>query len=457
LQMGQGFNLGVLMRKAILAIVAAGLVAIGGAAASLYFYSRPTVLRVAAPQGAEDFRLLSVAAHVFSRQRESVRLRLVPVADVAASAAALESDAVDLAIVRSDIGLPPSAKTLIILHRNAALLIAPGGSKLRRVPDLRGKKIGVVHETSNVEANARLLETILAQYDVPRKSVTVVPLAAAEIRSAVETGKIDALFAATVPQSGLTNDLVGAISSTSAKAPVFIPIAEAKAIAKRFPALEPMEIVQGAFGGDPPRPAAAFDSSSVSVALAARSSLPDAIAAEVTRLFFADRGAIALAAPLANFIEAPSTDKGAAMPVHQGAADYLDGNERSFFEKYSDFIYIAAMLLSLVGSGAAALASRLNIRSHERTEHLTERLLEILQAARVATTPAELDSYECEVDQVLVHTLEDKGLRNVEGSGLHMVALALDQARRAIQDRRRTLATLGNVVTFPPRNVTAAE
>jgi TRAP-type uncharacterized transport system substrate-binding protein len=446
------------MRKAILAIVAAGLVAIGGAAAALYFYSRPTVLRVAVPQGVEDFRLMSVAAHVFARQRESVRLRLVPVADAAASAAALESDTVDLAIIRSDIALPPSAKTLVILHRNAALLIAPGGSKLRRVPDLRGKKIGVVHEALSSDANAHLLETILAQYDVPRKTVTFIPVAPAEVRSAAESGKIDALFAATVPLSGLTNDVVGAIAAASAKAPVFIPISEAKAIAKRFPALEPMEILRGAFGGDPPRPAASFDSSSMSVVLAARSSLTDAVAAEVTRLFLVDRGAIALAAPLANSIEAPSTDKGAAMPVHQGTADYLDGNERGFFEKYSDFIYIGAMLLSLVGSGAAALASRLNLSTHEHAEHLTERLLEILQAARLATSLAELDAYECEVDQLLAYTLEDRRLRRVEGSGLHIVALALDQARRAIQERRRSFAVEGRIVAFPPqRNISAAE
>jgi hypothetical protein len=38
------------MRKTILAVVASILVALGGAAAALYFYSRPTVLEVAVPQ-----------------------------------------------------------------------------------------------------------------------------------------------------------------------------------------------------------------------------------------------------------------------------------------------------------------------------------------------------------------------------------------------------------------------
>ena len=446
------------MWKTVLAVLAAALVAIGGASAALYLYSRPTVLRVAVVQGAEDFRVLSAASHVFAHQRESVRLRLVPVVDAAASAAALESEAVDLAVVRGDVALNPSTQTLVILHRNAVLLIAPGGSKLKRIADLRGKRVGVVGESAGAEANSKLLEVVLAQYDVAAKSVTLVPMTAGEVKSSLETGKIDAIFAAAAPQSLLINEVVSAIASASGKAPTFIPISEAKALAKRFPALEPLEILQGAFGGDPPRPAAPIDSSSVSVLLAARSSLKDAVAGEVTRLFFAYRASIALSAPLANAIEAPSTDKGAAMPVHQGAADYLDGNERSFFDKYSDLIYIGAMMLSLIGSGAAALASRFNLRTHEQTEHLTERLLEILQAARGALYMQELDEYEREVDDILIQTMADKKLRNVEVAGVHMVALALDQARRAIQDRRRQLSAEGRVVSFPsPRNITAAE
>lgn len=436
------------MRKTILAIVAALLVAIGGAAAALYLYSRPTVLRVAVPQGAEDFRLMSAAAQVFARQREQVRLHVVPVVDAAASAAALDSEAADLAVIRADVTLPPTAQALVILHRNAALLVAPGGSKLKKVADLRGKRIGVLLESGGVERNMRLLETILAHSDVQLKSLSLMPVAPGEVKAAIQANRIDALFAVATPQSGPINDIVSAIASANGKSPVFVPISEAKAIAKRLPALEPMEVLQGAFGGDPPRPAASFDSSSVSAMLAARSALPDAVASDVTRLFFSNRAAIAVAAPLANAIEAPSTDKSAVIPAHQGAADYLSGEVRSFFERYTDFFYIGVMLLSVVGSGAAALASRFNTHAHQHTEQLAERLLEILQSARAATTLAELDDYERTVDDVLAHALSDRRLRSVEAPGLHVVSLALDQARRAIRERRRVLTKEGRVVNF---------
>ncbi len=444
--------------RTILAVLAVALVALGGAAAALYLYSRPTVLRVAVPPMVEDVHLMASAEHVFNHQHEQIRLHLVPVDDSAAGAAALDNGNADLAVIRSDIALSTSAQTLAILHRNGVLLIAPGGSKLRHVADLRGKKIGVVHEVRSMDPNARLLEMILAQYDISSQAVTMTSLSPADVRGALDSGKVDVIFASLAPQNGLVNDVVGAVAGASRKAPVFIPITEAKAIAKRFPALEPFEIVQGAFGGDPPRPHAAVDSLSVNVLLMARNTLRDSLAGEVTRLFFSHRGAIALTAPLANSIEAPSTDKGGAIPVHQGAADYLDGTERGFFERYSDVFYIGAMLLSLVGSGAAALASRFNTHAHERTEQLTEKLLEILQSARAASSQSELDELEHAVDAVLTHTLGDRRLRGVEASGLHLVTLALDQARRAVEDRRLMLMREKDVVSFPPpRNVPASK
>ncbi len=441
------------MRKTFLALFAAALVALGGAAAMLYVYERPTALDVAVPQLAEDMRLMTAAAHLFAKEHKSIALRLMPVADLASAAALLEFGKADLAVMRGDIAASTSAQSLVILHRNAALLMVPGDSKLRRVTDLRGKRIGVVHEVASIDANAHLLQDILSQYDVRARAVTLVSLAPHEVRDALEANRVDAIFAALPPQTGSANDVVGALAGLSRKAPFFIPIDEAKAISKRFPAMEPMEIVQGAFGGDPPRPGAAVDSLSVSVLLMAKNSLRDDVASTVTRLFFSNCGSIALAAPLANSIEAPSTDRGGAIPVHQGAVDYLDGTERGFFERYSDAFYIGAMLLSLVGSGAAAMVGRLNDSAHRQVEQMTEKLLELLKSAQAATSFAELDAYAREADETVTGMLSDRKLRGIAGQSLHLVTLALDQTRRAIEERRGALASERRVVEFPGRGL----
>jgi hypothetical protein len=43
--------------------------------------------------------------------------------------------------------------------------------------------------------------------------------------------------------------------------------------------------------------------------------------------------------------------------AHPGAAAFIDDHMQSFFDKYSDFIYLGIMLLSGLGSGAASWRS----------------------------------------------------------------------------------------------------
>lgn len=405
------------------------------AAATNYYFLRPTVLRVAVAQGTEDHKLVSAIARVLSAARENVRLRVVPVNSAAAGAAALQAGAVDLAVVRSDIGLPANGQTLVILHHNPALLIAPGDRNIRSIAELKGKTVGIVRGAATGEGNARLLETILAQYDISPDAVRRVNLLRAEIADAVKKRRVDALFVVGPTTSDIAGDAVAAVAQTKDGA-IFIPIAEAKAIAQRAHALESTEIVRGAFGGDPPRPANAVETVGVTARLMARASLRDSVAATLTRLLFSDRLAIAQLSRLANQIEGPSTDKDAALPVHPGAAAYLDDEEQSFFDKYSDYIYIGAMLLSVVGSALAAIASRMNVARHNEFDRLLERLLEILKAARAASRLEELDGLEKETDEILVSGLANRKLHGIDSHGMAALALALDQAREAIRERR---------------------
>jgi TRAP-type uncharacterized transport system substrate-binding protein len=427
------------MRRTVLIAIAgclatAALVALGG-----YFYERPTSLKVAVTRDSDDFRLMTAIQHVFGKDHESIRFKIDPVNDAAASAAALEDGEADLAVVRSDIAMPPSGQTLVILHRNAVVLMVPAGSPITRIRDLRGHKIGIVKGTASGTGNLHLLETILAQYDIGPDLIEPVNLRGFEVYTAVEQKRVDAVMAVGITGEARLNDIVTAVTQAGKGAPVFLPVTESRAIAQRTPSVESLEVVRGAFGGDPPKPEANFETLAVTVRLVARSTLKDSVASDITRSLFADRLSIAQREPLASRIEAPSTDKSAALPTHPGTAAYIEGEEQTFFEKYSDFIYIGAMLLSVVGSMAAALASRLKSAGTAEVETMMARLLAILRAARSAETLEELDGLEHETDEILVSALAHHSLNNAAGSQINTLSLALEQARLAIRDRRRQL------------------
>ena len=427
------------MRRGALIALACFLAVAAAAALGVWWATRPQTLRVAVVTDSEEHRLLAAVASHLQRERASVRLRLALVPDLAATAAAIDAEATDLAVVRSDIAMPPAAQTMLIMRRSAAVILTPPGSDIDTIPELRGLTIGVLRgPPGGGAANSRLLDRVLAQYDIAPDTTPRATLPLAGASEALQGGKVGALLVVGATSSGLVADTVAAVSHAyGGAAPVFVPIAEAKAIAQRDPGFEATEIVRGAFGGATPKPAEDVATLGVTTRLVAKTSLRDSLVGDLTRLILAARSAVAPLAPSANRIEAPSTDKGEALATHPGAAAYLDGEEETFFEKYSDVFYIGAMLLSVLGSAAAAIMSRMSASDHIRVETLLARLLEIHRAVRLAPGRGEIDRLEQEADDILAATLESHQVKALDGHNVSALSLALHQVRLAIEDKRR--------------------
>lgn len=429
------------MRQFFFAMILGGLAVIVSVAGAVYYLERPTVLRVAVPRDSEDLAILSAAATGFTEHQETIRLKLIPVDDLAEASRSLESGHADLAIVRSDVSLPPSGQTILIMRHNAAVALVPAASNLQSIDDLRGHRIGILQSPqSGKEENQHLLDTALEQYEVSPASVRRIPLSVAELRRAIEQKEIDAIFVVGPAGSKKLTDVVSIVTIAGHGAPIFLPIAEAKAIAQRSPQFEETNVMRGAFGGAQPKPAEDFDTLGVSTRLVARNSLSNETAAEMARLLLATRSAIAEWIPIASRIEAPATDKGAVLPVHPGVLAFLDDEEESFFDKYSDVFYIGAMCLSVLGTGLAALAARLTRHTTTDADKILRRLMQITKLTRIAETTSLLDDYEEEADQLLAEALTPAAVHALSVNRMGALSLALNQMRHAIADRRQSLA-----------------
>ena len=439
------------MRRIAQIAIASGLAVAAGSGFVAYLTTRPAVLRVAVATGGEDHGVILAAAQAMMHERAPVRFRLVLTENPVASAARLEANDADLAVVRSDIAMPLSAATAVILHRDSIVLMTPPELKIEKILDLKGKTVAWLRSDIGARADAaneRLLESILLQYDIAPASVNRFSVSAAEIADLFKDKRAAAILAVGSASAGQLPDAVTAAAHSGEVELSYIAIPEAEAIAQRASAFEAIKILRGAFGGAPPRPAHSFDTLSVSTRLVARADVPNAQVADVTRFFFTKRGLIAERAPLASRIEAPSTDLDTALPVHPGAAAYLDNDEQTFFDRYSDVFYISAMLLSVLGSGLAALASRITANKRARIEDSIQRLLEILKAARCAATLPSLDALEDEADGIL-HGALASAPGAADPNRLGAMTLALDQARLAIAERRKALLAALRNPTLP--------
>lgn len=420
-----------------LTIVAATLALAALAALVLYLTTVPTTLKVAVgPPGSDDARVIAALAKGLARERAPVRLRAISVESPGRSSEMLDAGEVDLAVVRSDVATSTEGETVVILRRNSALLITSAQSGVTRVADLKGRKIGYARAAP---ANARLLLDILSYYDIHPDQVRLEALGPEDIPTVMGEGSIDAYFTLAPPGSRAISVVLAAITAATGQPPVFVPIREASAIAARRRTVEAVDVVRGTFGGEPPKPPENFQTIAVTSRLLAQRSLSEDTVTELTRQIFALRPSLLGEAPSAQSIEAPSTDKGAALAVHPGAAAYYDDEEKTFFERYGDLIYLMLFAVSFVGSGLAAFVSRRTGRHRQDALTGLTRLVSILQAARGAPDEATLGALEQEADAILAEVLERASESDLDAAGLSAYRLAFEQVARAIAERRETL------------------
>jgi TRAP transporter TAXI family solute receptor len=435
-------------RKMMFVTLAGILAVVGAVAGGYYFAMRPVTLRIAVgPANSDDIKVVQTLTQSFIQAHSHVRLRPMQTEGAAASAQALADGKADLAIVRGDLDVPKNAQAVATLRKNVAVLWVPpairikgkkAGPKIAKITQLVGHRIGVVGRT---QANVNLLKVILQQYGVDPNKVEIVQFPAAEAADAIRNQKADAYLAAGPVNSKITADAIAA-STRDGGTPTFLAIDLAEAIAQNHPAYEAAEIPAGAFGGSPGKPEDEVKTISFAHHIVARKGLSESTVATFTRQLFAIRQTLLSEFPLAAKIETPDTDKDAAIPVHPGAAAYVDGEEKTFLDRYSDFIWWGLMGLSAMGSAGAWFAGYLKKDERSNNSSLRDRLLDMLAAARHSDSTEELDQMQAEADDILRDTLHCFEHGAIEEGALTAFNIALEQFHNAVADRKTLLLSM---------------
>lgn len=425
----------------VIAAVLAVIAAVGG---TTYYLNRPVTLRIAVgPPNSDDVRVVQSIAQMFSNARKYVRLRPIVTDGTTAAAESLGAGTTDLAIVRGDLTLPKDAQAIAIVRKNFAVLWVPNvgkkGASIKKIEELAGKRVGVIGRT---QANVNLLKLILTQSGVKPESVQIVQFSTFGFPEALknEKSKIDAFLAVGPLNSKITSDAITATSKTGE--PKFLSLETGDAIAQRYPAYEAGEIPAGSFGASPQRPDDKIDTITFAHHIVARKSLSETTAAALTRELFGIRQQVQAEFPQGAKIESPDTDKDAAIPVHPGAAAYIDGDEKSFLDKYSDYLWGGIMGLSALGSIGAWFVGYMRRDERESNTSLRERLLEMLKIARHSNSLDELDAMQSEADEIMADTLHCFEDGAIEEGSLTAFSIALEQFHNAVADRKAVLAEL---------------
>lgn len=434
-------------RSLPLFILFAGIFIFVAAAGALYVALRPVTLRIAVgPSGSEDQKLIQALAQTFARQQSAVRLSPIATDGAAESIALLGASKTDLAVARGDLEMPADAQSVAILRKNVVVLWAPSGlpvkgskkspaPKIKSLADLPGHRIGVIGRT---QANVTLLHVVLTESGIAPEKVEVVQFGTNQISEMARDPTIDAFMAVGPLGSKITTDAIAATARDRGE-PKFLPIDVSEVIAQRHPLYESEEIPGSTFSSSPARPDDKIETVGVNHLIVARQSLSETAVGAFTRQLFAVRQSLAKELPGAAKIETPDTDKDAALPAHRGAAAYVDGTERTFLDKYSDYMWGAILLLSGLGSAGAWLRSYLKRDEKAKSTALRDRVLALIAEARDGNSTDELDEMQREVDDILRETLTSYDDGALEEGDLSAFSLALEQFQHAVVARHAVL------------------
>ena len=429
-------------------VLAAGLLLFAAIIGTIFIVTRPTTLRIAVgPSGSDDQQLIQAMGQALAREGGAARLSLVTTAGPVDSIAALASGKADLAVARSDEELPAGTQSVAIMRKNVVVLWTPGGParraqrkearrKIKAIADFPGHRVGVVGRT---QVNVTLLRVILRESGVNPEKVEAVKFGADQINEMVRDASIDAFMTVAPLDAKMTIDAILATARVRGE-PTFLPVDVSEAIAAHHPLYVSEEIPGSAFTSSPARPDDTVETVGVNHLIVAPKSLSETTVASLARQIFSAKPALAREIPAAVKIEKPDTDKDAAIPAHPGAAAYIDGTERTFMDKYSDYIWGAVLLLSVLGSATAGV--RHYIKRDERrlnTLH-REKLVAAISLTRKTDSIEQLDATQCEADEILRETLDCYDDGAIEEADLAAYSLVLGLFHQAVADRRAAIS-----------------
>lgn len=380
-----------------------------------------------------DRKFADKLAKAVANGNEFVRIKVTPSDDPLAAFAHRDSD---LVVARSDAHLPGWARSVAILEKEIVILAGRKGLKLDAAADLKKYSFIIFAPSARDES---LLRAMLAAYDVSKDERRIATQSNVdEVANALRAGP-PRLAVAVVPMSRLLRGPL--LAGLAQKTPIALPDwPDNKALAQKVRGLSEETIDVGLFSVSPLLPAEDLDTVSLNDMLLTRSRLPESTIAAIAKAIFEYKSDLALDGEFATAIQPPDTDKDADILAHPGAVQYVNDDEKTFLDRYSDLLYLSMPVASVIGSLFLYIYTRLTRITPRPAGDLAEEVLGVAEKARAAKIPEDLDLADERLDEILHETLRDLQARRLSSEGLDVFRLAYEQTRERIRVKRRALA-----------------
>lgn len=400
------------------------------------YFTRPVTLTVAVGSiDGEAAKAMSALAGEFVLTNAPVRLKVIDSGTVLEAADAFSSGKVDLAVVRGDVGDLSQAQAVVVVSHMVVLIIAPPGSSIDSMDNLKGRTVGVVGGATN----AKIVDVLTKEYDLASAKVVFKDLALTDVRQAIQSKQISALLVVTPLAKKYLSLVRGFFQLDHKKVPVLIPIEFAAAIAQDERAFESFDVPKGTLRGAPPVPEDDLTTLRTSLYLVAYKKLGADLVTRLTQAIMSARRNLMREQPIFAQITAPSTEQDAYLPLHPGAAAVYNATTQSFMDEYGNWIYLTPMMLGGAATMLAAAWKFLGLGNRAIKGPL-DSLYALARRIRNVSSEAELSDIEEEIDNILKGEHAKSGAGDESAVDDATLNVAAHRLESLIHDRRVVLA-----------------
>jgi TRAP-type uncharacterized transport system substrate-binding protein len=380
--------------------------------------SLPITLTVAVgPAGSERERFVREIARAFMEAKRPIRLQVLATKDTAEAARLLDSETVQLAVVRSDEGRMSDARSFAVLDRRALILVgrselAPGllqlSSTVSGAADQRtsgipaaaliGKRIAVTRDL--LGSNRMLLARVLAHSGLTEPTITMLDLPSTRIAAALTSQQADVVALVVDPAAQSTRDLLASIAASLSGTMIVSAPPAAEGLLAVHRDLAPASIAPGMFGGIHPQPTQRLATVAITDELIGDSDLPEATGVQLAKALLETRGRLKLEPPSPFEIELPPTDALRRFMPHSSVTANVADKSTSFLETYSDQIWLGLFALGLIGSSFAGVAAWLGLTKPAGNQMFPDEIRAIVKELDQARSVADVDRLRRQLREV---------------------------------------------------------
>lgn len=391
-----------------------------------------TLIFAVGDENSEQARFATKLAAVLKNNSSKLRVKIVNHPDNAKALAQFDRKLADLAILRADGKVPPRARTLAILEHDLVLLLGPGKKKIKSLAELKKKKVAVLAQGERGLAFVRHLLDITDGSEAASRVQLAPP--GETLDKLLSSGGYSAVIAIVHASRAVRDKAYEQIAGRGGF--TLNAIDQAKVLARKLPGISEETLSAGMLSSSPEIPDDDLDTIGLEWLLVAQSRMSSATAGELARIIYENKSELGLENGFASRIEPASTDKDAFVMAHQGAADYINDDTKSFMDRYSDLMYLGAGALSVIGSIFAGVYAKITRIAPEKASELAIAILDIGERVEHANSLDAIEGLQEELEGILRGAIV--GLRDgtISTDGLDTFKLGYELVRDEIGMRR---------------------